>query len=522
MSERSTVELVAGSAGRADAVVLGVDIGTTNSKGVACLGDGTVVARAMRSHDVSRPAPGQVEHDAEGVWWGDTVALCRELTNAVGAPERIRAIAVTTCGPCLVPVDGAGDPLRPGILYGVDTRAGEEIRLLEEEIGAGVIQRMSRMPLTSQSVGPKLAWVARHEPEVVRRTTAWHTATSFIVARLSGVAVIDHHQASYFAPFIDAHRRVWDTRHAAGAGLPGLAATLPTLGWPGDVAGTVTSAAARVTGLREGVPVLVGTSDGPMEALAMGAAQPGIVAITHGSTTTLTAFARPARQPGGLWVTEGLSPDRPCVGGGLTTTGTLMTWLAELLVPELDAVTAAAVLEHEATASPPGARDVIVLPAFAGTSVPVQDSGARGVIAGLTLTHGRSDIARAVLEGIAFGVRHLIEAAEQAGIEVVHLRASGGGTANELALQIVSDVLGREQAVAVPPAGAAKGAARLAAEAVGITEPSADWFVPDRRIEPDLRNRAVYDDAYRGYLRLAEASGWRRWDAPGAPAGAAS
>ncbi len=130
------------SRGRAaDAVVIGIDIGTTNSKGVACLADGTVVAHAWRGHTVDRPQPGWVEHDAEAVWWGDTAALSQELVAAVGDPGRIRAVAVTTCGPCLVPVDDAGIPLRAGILYGVDARATDEIARLEARIGQAAIRR---------------------------------------------------------------------------------------------------------------------------------------------------------------------------------------------------------------------------------------------------------------------------------------------------------------------------------------------------------------------------------------------
>lgn len=489
-----------------DPVVLGIDIGTSRSKGVACLPDGTVVAQATRAHDVLRPAPGWVEHDAEAVWWGDTVALSRELVDAVGDPGRVRAVAVTTCGPCLVPVDGDGRPLRPGILYGVDTRAADEIERLEQRIGAASIRRRTGMPLTSQSIGPKLAWVARHEPEVARRTVAWHTATSFIVERLTGIAAIDHHQASYFGPFVDARRRAWDLRHADDAGLPGLAATLPDLRWPRDVAGGVTAAAAASTGVPAGVPVLVGTSDGPMEALALGATEPGIVAITHGSTTTLTALvAAPGRAPG-LWLTDGLGPDRPCIGAGLTTTGALLRWAGGILAPGLDPADANRLLEREAAASPAGANGVLVLPSFAGETARGRDPSARGVIAGLTLAHGRGDLSRAILEGIAFGVRGLLEAYAAAGVPVDTLRAAGGGTANALALQLVSDVTGRSQDVTATPAGAALGAARLAAEAIGLAAADVDWFAADRRIAPDRAATAVYDERYAAFRRLARAT----------------
>lgn len=357
------------------------------------------------------------------------------------------------------------------------------------------------MPLTSQSVGPKLAWVARHEPEVAAQTASWHTATSFIVERLSGVAAIDHHQASYFGPFIDVQRRAWDLRHADATERAALDGRLPERRWPHEIAGPITEAAARQTGLSVGVPVLVGTSDGPMEALAAGATQPGVVAMTHGSTTTLTTFARPARDTIGLWVTEGLSEDRPSVGAGLTTTGALLDWAGAILglaIPE-DEVDD---LTRDAAASPPGAHGLLVVPSFAGEATPVDDPAVRGMIAGLTLSHTRGDLYRAVLEGIGFGIRQLLESFEAAGVPTDRLRAAGGGTRNHLAMQVVSDVTGRPQYLGAVPVGAALGAARLAAQAVGLAASDADWFVADRHVEPDPGTAATYDERYRWFRQL--------------------
>ena len=148
-------------------------------------------------------------------------------------------------------------------------------------------------PCPASRSGPKIAWVVRHEPAVARQVATWHTATSFIVARLTGVAVLDRHQASYVGPLYDLRRHRWDERYADA--LP-LAGRLPDLGWPGDVAGGLTDDAARRTGLAPGTPVLVGTSDGPMEALALGARTPGTVALTHGSTTTVDRLRAGARR----------------------------------------------------------------------------------------------------------------------------------------------------------------------------------------------------------------------------------
>ena len=496
-------------------LAIGLDIGTTNSKGVACRADGVVVASARLEHEVSRPQPGWFEHDADAIWWADVVGLCRRLMAELGPRAQVGAVAVTTCGPCLVPVDRAGRPLRPGILYGVDTRATAEIATFHARPGRRAIRHLSPMPLSSQSVGPKIAWVVANEPEVARQTATWHTATSFIVARLTGVAAIDHHQASYFGPFIHARRLAWDLRHATGLALEGR---LPPLAWPTDVAGRVTRAAATETGLPVGTPVVVGTSDGPTEALAVGATRPGLVALAHGSTTTLTTFAMPSDGRQALWVSEGLSPGRPCVGAGLATSGAVVDWLRrefarDLASPTpLEAGDAHAALAAEAAASPPGANGLLVLPTFGAERGPVSDPRARGVVAGLTLAHTRGDVHRAILEGIAFGVRQILDTFAAAGIPVDELRAAGGGTQSRVGLQIVSDVTGREQVLPRETIGAAYGAARLAAAAAGMVTTEGDsapsdapdtWFEAVETIRPDPSRRAAYNARYALFRRLS-------------------
>ena len=496
-------------AATADALVIGIDIGTNNSKGVVCRTDGTVVARARLEHRVSSPRPGWFELDAETVLWGDTVAICRQLLVEIGGGGRVRAVAVTTCGPCLVPVDTEGRALRPAILYGVDTRAEAEIQELDGRIGRRAIVALSRMPLTSQAVGPKIAWVIAHEPDVARRTATWHTATSYVVAQLTGVAVIDHHQASYFTPFVDARRRAWDLRHAAGLDLDGR---LPPIRWPGEVSGGVTASAAAVTGIAEGTPVLVGTSDGPTDALSVGASRPGIVAATYGSTTTLTTFADATGSTAGLWESEGWSAGQRCLAAGLSTSGAIVAWFRREFAPDLpegDDVAgdrALAILAKEAAGSPPGARGLVVLPYFSGERTPFADPLARGVIAGLSLAHGRGDLHRAILEGIAFGVRQILEAFSDAGVPVERIRAAGGGTLSPIAMQIVSDVTGREQDVPRETIGASFGAAFLAASTVGLVGRGDDrgdgWFRLDRRVSPDPAITAFYDRRYPLFRQL--------------------
>src|ERR1700743_2790410 len=143
--------------------VLGVDIGTSSSKGVLVSVDGRIIRTASREHSVSRPAPGQVEMDGE-TWWEEFTSIAAELTS--GGDESVVAVGVSGMGPCVLLADERGNALRPAILYGVDTRATEQIARLAEALGAEEISARWGSRLSSQAVGPKLAWVAEHEPGV--------------------------------------------------------------------------------------------------------------------------------------------------------------------------------------------------------------------------------------------------------------------------------------------------------------------------------------------------------------------
>ncbi|MGH2949916.1 MAG: FGGY family carbohydrate kinase, partial [Solirubrobacteraceae bacterium] len=215
-----------------EGLLLGVDLGTSSSKGVLVTPSGEVVARAERPHELSLPRPGFAEHDAEAVWWADFSAICRELLAQASAPPV--AVCASGIGPCLLAADAAGRPLRPAILYGIDTRATEEIAELTERFGEEAIVGRAGSRLTTQAVGPKLLWLRRHEPEVWERFAKLLMASSYVVHRLTGEYVLDHHSASQCDPLYDLGAGGWIGTWAdeIAPGLP-----LPRLVWPGEVAG---------------------------------------------------------------------------------------------------------------------------------------------------------------------------------------------------------------------------------------------------------------------------------------------
>ncbi|HEV2779376.1 MAG TPA: FGGY-family carbohydrate kinase [Actinophytocola sp.] len=477
-------------------VLIGIDIGTASSKGVLVSEHGKVLARASRPHETSSPHPGWFEHDAESVWWADFLALAGELMSAVDGHD-LAGLAVSGIGPCLLPADASGRPLRPAILYGVDTRAAAEIAELTEELGAGEILRRGGTPLSSQAIGPKIRWLARHEPEIYRRTERLLMASSYLVHRLTGRYVLDHHSASQCDPMYDQNALGWADDWAARV-APGI--RLPSLAWPTEVVGTVTAEAARETGLPQGLPVTAGTVDAWAEAASVGVRAPGDVMAMYGTTMFLIQVLAQGRPDPGLWTTSGVFPGTRTLAAGMATSGALTDWLRRLVGADF------ATLVAEAAEVPPGSRGLLVLPYFAGERTPIFDPSARGMIAGLTLAHGRAELYRAALEGIAYGVRHNLEVMRAAGGAPPRLVAVGGGTQGGLWTQIVSDVTGLAQQVPAETIGACLGDALLAALAVGIDVDHEAWNPTAHTVRPDPARTAHYEPFYRHYRDLYPAT----------------
>lgn len=474
--------------------VVGIDVGTSSTKGVLVDPQGGVLATAVREHTVQRPKPGHVEMDAE-IWWCELVSIVRALREAAPDAEPV-AIGVSGMGPCVLLLDEAGAPVRPAILYGVDTRAGEQIESLTAELGADAIVETGGTPLTSQAVGPKIAWVREHEPDAYARASALAMPASFLAQRLTGELFLDHHSASQSWPLYDldaaAWRDDWWERIAPGIAQPRLAL-------PSDAIGVVTAEAAELTGLPEGIPVALGTIDAWDEAVSAGATRPGDLMLMYGTTMFLVTTTAERPSAPGMWTTRGVAAGTYSLAGGMATSGAITTWIRDLVGGDY------AGLSAQAAESGPGANGLLMLPYLAGERTPIQDPDARGVLVGMTLQTTAGDLYRAALEATAFGVRHNIDVMREAGTPIERVVAVGGGTTGGLWTQIVSDVTGLPQVVPSVTVGASFGAAFLAAGLVG--EPDIDaWNPPAAVVEPDQRLRDTYDALYRHYRALYPAT----------------
>lgn len=481
---------------------LGIDIGTFESKGVLVDSDGAVVAQASRPHRMLVPEPGFAEHRAIEDWWNDFTAISRELIERSGvAPGAIRAVGTSAIGPCMLPVDAAGEPLMNAVLYGVDTRAAKEIEELTAAIGEGVLLDRCGNALTSQAVGPKILWLKRNRPEIFAKTAKIVTSTTFLVHRLTGTFVVDHYTAANNSPVYDVGRQDWDFSLA-----PDLVdrALLPDIAWTTDIAGRVTARAARETGLAEGTPVIVGTVDASAEALSVGVLDPGDMMLMYGSTIFIIMVTATRVRDARLWYAPWLFPGEHASMSGLATSGTLTHWFRDTLAKELDPATAMIALAAEAETSPPGARGLVLLPYFSGERTPIHDPHAKGVLFGLNLTHTRGDIYRALLEGIACGTNHIVDTYLEAGQDPRAILAVGGGTRNRVWAQATSDVSGRTQIVREKTVGASYGDAFLAALGVGdVTKDDIRrWNPVATEVVANPANAAVYRRQYAAFRDL--------------------
>ena len=453
------------------------------------------------------PRPGFAEMDAEQDWWGSVADVCKQLSASVAfqpihsGEALLGGMCVSGLGPALVVTgedeSGVEKPLHQAVLYGIDARAEKEIEEQTKQLGHKAIVKRCGKGLSSQAIGPKLAWVRKHV-HGVEPNANWYSSHSYVVRKLTGNWALDHHTASQCDPLYDVLKQEW-AEDWAEAVLPGI--VLPKLFWPGDTVGELLPDAAASLDLPAGIPVLMGTIDAWAEAYSVGASSPGDLMLMYGSTMFMIQVLETPAISDKLWTTSGIVPGSHTLAAGMATSGSITVWLQELC-GGVDF----SQLVAEAEALPPGSDGLLLLPYFAGERTPIYDPGARGTICGLTLRHKRGHIFRAVYEGIAYGIRQIVEQLEECSGDATRVIAVGGGTKGNLWTQIVSDVCGIEQIIPEVAIGAAYGDALLVAQSQNIYPRDENWLRIRNIIKPNLENSDRYNDLYKAYCELYPAT----------------
>ena len=491
--------------------LLGIDIGTSASKGVLVREDGEVVASAVEEHALEIPRAGWAEHDAEKTWWHDFIAIKNSLLSAAKiAPGQVAGIGLSAISPAILPIDREGRPLRKAILYGIDTRATQEVSQLQQVIDGNASLRSSGVRLSSQSAAPKVLWIRRHEPGVWDRTHLVVNGSGFLLYRLTGNTALDVYDAAGFGPFVDLDNCSW-TAGTAEHLCP--AEKLPRITWTCDIAGQVSEDGARLSGLAEGTPITAGTADAAAEAISAGVARPGDMMVMYGSSIFFILRTRQLCTSPHFWCAPFLERGTYVLTGGMSTSGSLTRWfrdqfaLREIEREKSGGQSAFEALASLAAESRMGANGIVTLPYFAGERTPILDPDARGVIFGLSLNHTRADVYRSLLESVGYGIRHNIDRMREEGATPERVLAVGGGTRNALWMQIVSDIAGIEQHIPEQRIGAAYGDAFLAGVGIGLfsgIDEVSRWVRAGAVVRPNHEAGRAYDGYYEIYRNLYE------------------
>ncbi|HEV7605592.1 MAG TPA: xylulokinase [Candidatus Limnocylindrales bacterium] len=444
--------------------VIGIDVSTTATKAVLIDETGTVRGVGTTDYGFEVPRPLWSEQ-SPALWWDGAVASIRSVLASTGvAGGDIAAIGLTGQMHGLVLLDGAGEVLRPAILWN-DQRTGAECDVIRHAVGAERLIELTGNDALTGFTAPKLVWVRDHEPAVWAQVAHVLLPKDYVRLRLTGEYALDKADGSGTILF-DLGARRWSPEVLGALAID--PDWLPRTFEGPEVTGAVTAAAAAATGLRAGTPVVAGGGDQAANAVGVGVIDPGTVALSLGTSgVVFAATDRPIHEPRGVvHAFCHAVPERWHMMSVMLSAAGSLRWFRDTLAPGEDF----GALVEAAAEVPTGSDGLLFLPYLSGERSPYPDPLARGAFIGLTLRHDRRHMTRALLEGVAFGLRDGLDLMTAAGTPVPsQIRASGGGTTSRLWRQILADVLDAEIATVDTVEGAAYGAGLLASVAAG-------WF----------------------------------------------
>jgi xylulokinase len=482
-------------------IVIGLDIGTTSTMAIAARLPSEVLAVASRPVTLSSPHAGWAEEDPEQ-WWANAIAVLREVTSAVPADE-IAGICVTGMLPAVVLLDAKGNLLRPSIQQS-DGRCSAEVEELRQQVDETTFLQRTGNGINQQLVAAKLRWIARHEPTVFTRIATVFGSYDYINWRLTGTRAVEQNWALE-AGFTDLASGQISDDLVALAGIERSAVPQRTVSH--EQMGTVSPEAATTTGLPLGLPVFGGAADHIVSALGAGITQAGDVLLKFGGAGDIVVATDRALPDARLYLDYHLVPGLLAPNGCMASSGSALNWLGGLIGQSAEGERPHNELDTLAAAVPAGSDGLICLPYFLGEKTPIHDPLARGSFVGLSLSHGRGHIWRALLEAVAFGFRHHVDVLADIGHAPRRFMASDGGTNSRVWMQIMADVLGEPVQLLDNHYGSALGAAFVAAIGCGLAKDWSEVSALSRMgdlIMPNPANHAVYDHSYARYRDLYE------------------
>lgn len=480
---------------------LGIDVSTTATKALLIDPGGHVAAVAATEYSFESPHPLWSEQHPH-LWWEATQKSIRLVIEKSGLDaSQIGGVGLTGQMHGLVLLDAAGAVLRPAILWN-DQRTQAQCDEIHRRIGREKFIRITGNVALPGFTAPKILWVRENEPEVFARAAQVLLPKDYVRFRLTGTFAMDKADGAGTV-LMDLRKRDWSEEILVALDLP--RAWLPPLYEGPQVTGALTAEAASVTGLKPGTPVVAGGGDQAAQAVGVGAVREGIVALTLGTSgvvfaTTDGAFIEPE---GRLHAFCHSVPGKWHLMGVMLSAGGSLRWYRDTFAPGMgyDELLA------PAAEVPAGSDGLIFLPYLTGERTPYPDPLARGAFVGLTVRHGKAHCTRAVLEGVAFGLKDSFGLMKAAGLgKIEQVRISGGGAQSPLWRQILADVFGAELVTVNTAEGAAYGAALLAGVGTGQwpdVESACEAAVQvTGRVSPRQENARAYDRLYAQYREL--------------------
>jgi len=493
--------------------ILAHDTGTGGNKAVLCDLRGHVLHAVYQPYGISYPHPEWVEQDPDELWLA-VAATSRQVIEKAGIdPNEILGVGISAQMWNTLPVNEKGQPLTP-MLSWLDLRSVKQA----DRVGTGALadliyKHTGNIPTAKDSI-PKILWLKEEMPEVWQKTAYLLDCKEYILFKLTGKIAIDWVGASVYFLF-NPYTKRWSQEVCQALGIP--IEKLPPASPCTDIIGEITPQAARETGLSAGTPVVICAGDVAVAQSGAGANQEGKVHLCIGTATWIgvstSTFRNNPDKP--FWGLNHIDPSKYIIAGEMETGGGALMWFRDALCKAEKQQASAlgessyGMLSAMAEATPPGADKLIFLPWLSGERAPVLDHYARSAFIGMSLSHTKGHLVRAVMEGVAYHLRWICEAMEKIGFNIDGFNGIGGGCNSPLWVQIISDVTGRQISVVKNhlEAGAA-GAALAVAVGMGIypNMDEVDQFVEiSHQVQPNDANWKRYDALYHEYRQLYQA-----------------
>jgi gluconokinase len=480
-------------------IILAVDIGTTSAKTLAVDRSGRIAGSHSIGYPLHTPRPGYAEQDPDEICEAVLEGIARVVRQGGWRAGDILCVAFSSANHSLIAVDREGRPLTPIITWADQRSAAQAERLRAD--GAGLRNYLrTGTPIHPMSPLPKLIWLREERPDVFAAASRFIGIKEYIFHRLFGVYITEHSMASATGLF-NLETLRWDPEALRLAGireeqLPSIAPTTERL------TGLKPDLAERL-GLAADTPFVLGGQDGVLANLGIGAVEDGVLAVTIGTSSAVrTAVRRPTLDPEGRLFCYALTQHHWIVGGASNNGAIVARWIAERLYPgrPMEEVLPLA------GRVPPGAEGLIFLPLLAGERAPFWDAHAKGVLFGLTLSHGEHHMLRAAMEGVLFQIAAIVSLMERSGGKAREVRASGGFARSPLWCQMLADMLGAPVRVPESVESSGLGAAQLGLYAMEEGRgPLLRWKDAGGALyEPDRAAAAVYREMLPFYLRVYE------------------